>query len=633
MKIVKMIKAFFRAKYEKAVELLDNNGQAPETKRLLWSIPDYYLYRHVGRNNAPLYIYLLGLKHGKTPQVDTSENVGYIKVGGRKAAKLSEIPVFIHFLYIENGRLVIEGNTSCPKCFEENYKIGAETNGNIYDIVCEKAEPYWFGENFYESKEYFRCEKELRSDTEIAFVNIFDGKIFPCVKINVFRFSPVSDIIKYQYCVLGDWMIYISGGKIIVKRADENAIAEREKLFRGELFNYAPQTAEWVADLRKKYFEDKKNVRKSIWLCMDRAMSADDNAKIFFRYIQRYEDIESYFIISDKSPDYEEMKKYGRVVDIYSEEHYRLTFLAEYMISSQANGAIENPFWEKAEMFRDLYHHPKLIFLQHGVIKDDMSLTLNRFNTNFTGFITSTEDEKKSILTYPYGYSEKEVWLTGLPRFDELYDDKQKYILIMPSWRKSVMRHVWNEEKHDMVWEVTDNFEETGYFKRYRSLLNNKKLESLCAEYGYKIAFMPHPLMQGYAERFLSGSIAELWDGSVDYQTAFAHGDLMITDYSSVAFDFAYLRKPIVYYQFDAEEFYAGHTYRKGYFDYDTDGFGEVAYSEDELVDVICGYITSGMELKEEYALRMDRTFNRRDKNNCERIYQILTAKGKENKI
>ena len=50
----------------------------------------------------------------------------------------------------------------------------------------------------------------------------------------------------------------------------------------------------------------------------------------------------------------------------------------------------------------------------------------------------------------------------------------------------------------------------------------------------------------------------------------------MLTDYSSVAFDFAYLRKPIVYAHFDKEAFFSGeHSYTAGYFDYERDGFGE----------------------------------------------------------
>ncbi|BEJ86313.1 hypothetical protein B10525_14460 [Campylobacter jejuni] len=37
----------------------------------------------------------------------------------------------------------------------------------------------------------------------------------------------------------------------------------------------------------------------------------------------------------------------------------------------------------------------------------------------------------------------------------------------------------------------------------------------------------------------------------------------MITDYSSVAFEMAVLKKPVIYYQFDKDEFFAKHTVQK----------------------------------------------------------------------
>lgn len=51
----------------------------------------------------------------------------------------------------------------------------------------------------------------------------------------------------------------------------------------------------------------------------------------------------------------------------------------------------------------------------------------------------------------------------------------------------------------------------------------------------------------------------------------------MVTDYSSVAFDFAYMKKSLVYAQFDREAFFEGQTYDEGYFNYETDGFGPYA--------------------------------------------------------
>ena len=42
---------------------------------------------------------------------------------------------------------------------------------------------------------------------------------------------------------------------------------------------------------------------------------------------------------------------------------------------------------------------------------------------------------------------------------------------------------------------------------------------------------------------------------------------MLITDYSSIFFDFGYLNKPVIYSHFDYNEYRANH-FRKGYFDY-----------------------------------------------------------------
>ena len=59
----------------------------------------------------------------------------------------------------------------------------------------------------------------------------------------------------------------------------------------------------------------------------------------------------------------------------------------------------------------------------------------------------------------------------------------------------------------------------------------------------------------------------------------------MITDYSSVFFDFAYMKKPLAYWQFDSERFFA-EQYGKGYFKFD-EGFGPLCIQKDEVIDFI----------------------------------------------
>jgi CDP-glycerol glycerophosphotransferase (TagB/SpsB family) len=109
-----------------------------------------------------------------------------------------------------------------------------------------------------------------------------------------------------------------------------------------------------------------------------------------------------------------------------------------------------------------------------------------------------------------------------------------------------------------------------------------------------------------------------------DYQTLFKESSLMVTDYSSVAMDFAYLYKPIIYTQFDKNEFFKQHAYVKGYFDYERDGFGPVVYDYKSTIDEIIKNLESNCILETEYKTRIDHFYQYHDKNNCKRVYEEI---------
>ena len=114
----------------------------------------------------------------------------------------------------------------------------------------------------------------------------------------------------------------------------------------------------------------------------------------------------------------------------------------------------------------------------------------------------------------------------------------------------------------------------------------------------------------------------------VTYKEVFATTDLMLTDFSSVVFDFAYLRKPIIYTHFDIQTMQSGgHTYSEGYFDYERDGFGEVTYDAKQTVDTIIEYIKNDCKPKEKYLERINKTFKYNDTECSKRIYEHLKKK------
>lgn len=73
-----------------------------------------------------------------------------------------------------------------------------------------------------------------------------------------------------------------------------------------------------------------------------------------------------------------------------------------------------------------------------------------------------------------------------------------------------------------------------------------------------------------------------------DISDLYLVADLMITDYSSVFFDYAYLKKPVLFYPYDFEKY--KDELRGFYLDYETELPGEIAYTEKELLNALSAY-------------------------------------------
>ena len=191
----------------------------------------------------------------------------------------------------------------------------------------------------------------------------------------------------------------------------------------------------------------------------------------------------------------------------------------------------------------------------------------------------------------------------------------------MPTWRS------WLSAKRDGVtWKDVEN---STYLKCWTSVLRSGRLQKMAKKYGISFVFYPHYEVQSFLHLFgKSDEGIEIADfAHYDVQQLLKESMLLITDYSSVFFDFAYMRKPVIYYQFDEEEYRAQH-YRQGYFDYRRDGFGEVVTEQDALFDLLEQYLENGCSLKPEYRERIQGFFPLQDRNNCERIYtEILKLK------
>ena len=263
-------------------------------------------------------------------------------------------------------------------------------------------------------------------------------------------------------------------------------------------------------------------------------------------------------------------------------------------------------------MFKFRYY-----FTNHGVNCGDCSKWLNKFNKKIDIFFITGKKEKQRIIDDGYLYTEDQLITTGLPRYDLLYEDTKKQILILPTWRRAI------KESYDINTSSVyfDGFVNTDYFKFYNGLINDERLLNAMREKGYKGLFCLHPIHMKQSVDFQANDVFSVNDGFVDYNKVFAESSVLVTDYSTIAFDFAHLCKPIVYSQFDKEEFYENQVYDQS-FDYETEGFGPICSDKDSVVDELIALMENDCENK--YMDRVNGFFAYLDNNNCKRAYDVI---------
>lgn len=356
--------------------------------------------------------------------------------------------------------------------------------------------------------------------------------------------------------------------------------------------------------------------RGSIWLVCERGVDARDNGYWFFRYLRtHYSEIKAYYLITKNSPDRERVQTFADyVIDFRSMRHYVMLWRASVLISTHIQGYF--PFvglglWVKKKFkpYRDKKH----ISLQHGITCNYIPF-LDYKNTQLDLIISGVKMEYDNFVN-KYHYPQNKICLTGFCRYDNLNQNEcKRQILIMPTWRE----WLYQEE----------TFFASDYLKKYVSLLKNTQLLKLLNDYDVDVVFYPHHEVQKHIWYFLQHCsdkhIIIAAEDQYDVQDLLKESALLITDFSSVYFDFTYMHKPVIYYQFDVDQFRKEH-YQKGWYSYEQ-GLGPVSQTEDELLQLLEGYIQKDFQMEELYAKRAEELFVHKDTNNCLRVYEAILA-------
>jgi len=577
-------------------------------------------------------LFVFSLKYGRLPDCRKTKTDIKFFYSDDAIFKISRCRINIEFFKIENNRLTIEGHINLYNLPFEDVNVVVYVNGEPRATeTFDRKMPSRCIDNVVALRHGFKrvIKLDQAEKYEITFGIRIDRKRVRLENL-VFRyFSPFGNVFQNSYYSNGRWLATINEERtgFIVSHVTNEEIAQAEKRFIEEIEAKENERYKKPLRLRKKYFSKRK--KKPLWVICDRFGKAGDNGEAFFKYmVKHHPEIDVCFVLSKKSPDFWRLSRIGRVIKYKSVAHKLAILQSDYIASSQGESEVFDPFGilgGERDLFRDILVKKRFVFIQHGVIKNDLSAWLQRFNKNVYGFITSAKAEKDSIVNGDYFYDEENVWLTGLPRFDRLEDKPKKIITIMPTWRKNLTGAY---DFKTSTWEIAEDFKDSEYFKFFNALLTDEMLLRAAKEKGYKIQLVLHPNLTAAAKYFKKNSVVKIVSSNVDYKKIYKESNLVVTDYSSAIFDFAYLRKPIVYAQFDLQEFYGGnHTSKFGYFDDARDGFGEVEYTAEDTANRIIEYIENDCRLKEKYRERIDNFFAFSDRKNCERVYNKMMEK------
>ena len=437
-------------------------------------------------------------------------------------------------------------------------------------------------------------------------------------------FTHIPDLVNGYYNS-GEYIIKIINGRIMIYKYNISLEEIFEKKYCEELKKIKKIN---LLKYRNNYFKYKNEFFKnksSIWLINDRLNYAGDNGEYFFRYLQskKPNNIDFYFVINSNCSDYKRLKVFDNIIEYGSEMHLTLFLRADKILSSVTEVWAENPFNEDYKYIRDLIHFD-FIYIQSGIIKDDLSNFINRISKNYSLIITSSIKEYNSILMKKYAYNDNNVIITGLPRFDNLQRSKkvikiEKILTILPTWRMFI-KGTYDFKSYENIYSST--FKSTDFYNFYNSLINNVDLLSYMEKYNYIGIFCLHPYFSSQFIDFNQNKFFNIKE-VCDYQNLILKSSLLVTDYSSIFFDFSYLEKPVIYAHFDYEEYRNNH-YPKGYFDYIKHGFGPVCYDLNCTINNIIMKLKNNCTIENKYLKKIKRFFKYVDDKNCERLYSSL---------
>ncbi len=302
-----------------------------------------------------------------------------------------------------------------------------------------------------------------------------------------------------------------------------------------------------------------KNTNKFIWLFGENVSeTSNNNSYYFWRHVCLIDDdIDKYIILAKNEANlamYNSLNKKEKEFVVWrnSIKHHMLFQNADifFVTLSYKDVTPDKFMWKKL----DFAIMKPIIYLQHGTLGiKSLGYKGWGYNNNFFKFLYYNK-EIKQVFMQKNDFKDYQLYYGEYPpRYIELVkrhidyhktDKSGKNILWFPTWREYFGRNFRTNIYMMQMCSVFENEELAQYLENTNSTI------TVCLH-----QFFDENKINIFKEACKTDKIKFVHASKIDVLDELARNDLLITDYSSVGFDFTTLNKPVILFQPDLEAY------------------------------------------------------------------------------
>ncbi|AVR00508.1 CDP-glycerol--glycerophosphate glycerophosphotransferase [Oceanobacillus iheyensis] len=173
---------------------------------------------------------------------------------------------------------------------------------------------------------------------------------------------------------------------------------------------------------------------------------------------------------------------------------------------------------------------------------------IERFKNVYDSFTYAVVGSENMADTFKdsFGLSDSQILRTGIPRSDVLFDNKKKQEV----YKKIVQENLWVADKKIILYAPTFRNDQLSNFQLQ---LNIEQLYASLSD-EYVLFIKPHPAVSYEIKDMFKEFVLDV-SSYYDTNELLLVTDILISDYSSIPFEFAILEKPMIFFAYDMDEY------------------------------------------------------------------------------